>query len=181
LLITKSKRFVSVFLLLQDATRLALRLVANYGLDPAVGISTYAPPPGRLGFMQKSFEVTVDNIDADLFGTTIPGGSFQPSDAAWHRIRSTAANIVKAAYVANLEDLERRKAALEEVAETLIEKETMEGKELLSIMDQHPPAPASVSSTTLPRKEAAAAASRPASAGTAARAVASSEASDHES
>jgi len=120
---------------------LALRLVANYGLDPSVGITTYAPPPGRLGFMQKSFEVTVDNIDADLFGTTIPGGSFQPSDASWNRTRGTAAEMVKAAYAANLEELETRTEALEAVAEVLLEKETIMGEELERIIEGHPPVP----------------------------------------
>jgi hypothetical protein len=42
---------------LQDATRLAVRLVSNYGLSE-LGITTYAPVPSRLGFMQRSFEVT---------------------------------------------------------------------------------------------------------------------------
>ncbi len=41
----------------QDATRLAVRLVANYGMSEA-GITTYAPVPTSLGFMQRSFQVT---------------------------------------------------------------------------------------------------------------------------
>ena len=40
----------------QDASRLAMRIVANYGLSD-LGITTYAPVPPGLGFMQKSFEV----------------------------------------------------------------------------------------------------------------------------
>ncbi len=71
----------------QDATRLATRCVANYGLSE-VGITTYAPVGPGLGFMQKSFEVTVDNIDQDLFGNMLSSGGFQPSDDNWHRIRT---------------------------------------------------------------------------------------------
>lgn len=125
----------------RDATRLALRLVSNYGLDPVVGITTYAPPPGRLGFMQKSFEVTVDNIDADLFGDSIPGGSFQPSDASWHQIRYRAAEIVKTAYAENLAELESRLPAVDAVAEALMAKETVNGDELEGMIDAHPPQP----------------------------------------
>ena len=129
---------------IRDATRLALRLVSNYGLDPVVGITTYAPPPGRLGFMQKSFEVTVDNIDADLFGDSIPGGAFQPSDASWHQIRSRAAEIVKTAYVANVEELESRLPAVHAVADALMAKETIYGEELEQTIDAHPPTPRQV-------------------------------------
>lgn len=123
----------------RDATRLAMRLVANYGLDPVVGITAYAPPPGRLGFMQKSFEVTVDNIDADLFVDTLDGGFFQPSDASWHEIRFRAAEIVKTAYSANLKDLSSRQEVMNVVADVLMEKETVYAEELESILVAHPP------------------------------------------
>ena len=57
----------------QDAARLAQNIVAAYGMS-SLGITTYAPPPpGGPGFMRKSFEVSVDNIDADLFGRGIRG------------------------------------------------------------------------------------------------------------
>ena len=123
---------------IRDASRLALRLVANYGLDPGVGISPYAPPSGRLGFMQKSFEVTVDNIDADLFGSTLPGGSWQPSDATWHRIKSAAADIVKSAYADNLKVLHAREVALEALTDALLKKETLFGNEIEYIIDVNP-------------------------------------------
>lgn len=51
----------------QDAARLAMKVVATYGLSDA-GITVYAPPPEPPGFGRKSFEVAIDNIDADLFG-----------------------------------------------------------------------------------------------------------------
>jgi hypothetical protein len=44
-----------------------MKVVATYGLSDA-GITVYAPPPEPPGFGRKSFEVAIDNIDADLFG-----------------------------------------------------------------------------------------------------------------
>ncbi len=88
---------------LSDATRLATRLVANYGLSD-LGITTYAPVPRRMGFMQRSFEVTVDNIRYSVggfdhaFGTTTRGGMFQPSDANYDRIRKTINAVLNEAY-----------------------------------------------------------------------------------
>ena len=43
---------------LQDASRLALKIVSNYALSDA-GIPTYASPGHGLGYMQKSFEVVL--------------------------------------------------------------------------------------------------------------------------
>ena len=111
--------------------------MANYGLS-AVGITSYAPVPSRLGFMQKSFEVTVDNIDADLFGNSIPGGGFQPSDASWHRTQSAANGIVLEAYNEDLYVLEARRDALLAATEALLERETLSGEELEAIIAAHP-------------------------------------------
>ncbi len=124
---------------MQDATKLAMRFVANYGLDAAIGITTYAPTPSRLGFMQKSFEVAVDNIDEDLYGTSIDGGFFQPSDNSWHAMKSRAADIVKEAYISNLQELEARKEAMRVLSDRLLEKETVFGDEILEIIQQHEP------------------------------------------
>lgn len=121
---------------LRDATKLALRLIANYGLDPVVGIPSYSPPTTGMGFMQKSFEVTVDNIDSDLFGDAIPGGSFQPSDEERHAVKMRAREILKEAYEANIVDLKEQRAALEAVAEALMEQETLSGEELERIYDE---------------------------------------------
>lgn len=44
-----------------------MKVVATYGLSDA-GITVYAPPGEPPGFGRKSFEVAIDNIDADLFG-----------------------------------------------------------------------------------------------------------------
>jgi hypothetical protein len=52
----------------QDAARLAGKLVTDYGLSKA-GITVYSPPSHGLGYGKRAFEVAVDNIDADLFGS----------------------------------------------------------------------------------------------------------------
>ena len=42
----------------QDATRLAVRLIQNYGLSP-LGVTSYAPPPDHVGAgTKRGFEVT---------------------------------------------------------------------------------------------------------------------------
>lgn len=89
--------------------------------------------------MQKSFEVAVDNIDEDLYGTSIDGGFFQPSDNSWHAMKSRAADIVKEAYISNLQELEARKEAMRVLSDRLLEKETVFGDEILEIIQQHEP------------------------------------------
>ena len=116
-----------------------MRFVANYGLDATLGITTYAPTPSRLGFMQKSFEVAVDNIDEDLYGTSIDGGFFQPSDNSWHAMKSRAADIVKESYMANLQELHARKEAMRVLSDRLLEKETVFGDEVMDIIKQYEP------------------------------------------
>jgi hypothetical protein len=51
-----------------------------------LGITTWAPPGRSVGFMQRSFEVHVDNIDADLFGNSIQGGMFQASNSGLYKV-----------------------------------------------------------------------------------------------
>lgn len=122
---------------LRDATRLATRLVANYGMSEA-GITTYAPVPARPGFMQRSFEVTVDSIDADLFGSSIRGGAFQPSDESRHRIRVAVHDIMVKAYNHNLYDLEAHRDVLMAAAEKIKEVEMLTGPDLAALMEAHP-------------------------------------------
>lgn len=43
-------------------------------------------------------QVSVDNIDADLFGRGVPGGSFQPSDDNMHNMRTQAIAMLQEAY-----------------------------------------------------------------------------------
>lgn len=62
-----SQGYVLLFLTLldvQDASRLALKIVSNYSLSD-VGITTYASPGHALGFMQKSFEVKLSQFCAE--------------------------------------------------------------------------------------------------------------------
>ena len=45
-----------------------------------------------------ALQVSVDNIDADLFGRGVRGGSFQPSDDTLHAIKSQAIALLTEAY-----------------------------------------------------------------------------------
>lgn len=47
-------------------------------------------------------QVAVDNIDADLFGRGVRGGSFQPSDNTMHAIKTQAIGMLHEAYDQNL-------------------------------------------------------------------------------
>ena len=47
-------------------------------------------------------QVTVDNIDADLFATGIRGGMFQPADQTLHRVRTATHDLVRAAFADSL-------------------------------------------------------------------------------
>lgn len=82
---------------LQDARGLATKVVANYALTE-MGITPFAPRSGGPGFMRKSFEVAVDNIDADLFGRSSRGGSFQPSDKQTEAVARRANQLLLEAY-----------------------------------------------------------------------------------
>ena len=47
-------------------------------------------------------QVSVDNIDADLFGRGVAGGGFQPSDDTMHLIKSQAIVMLRDAYDQNM-------------------------------------------------------------------------------
>lgn len=68
---------------LGPAFRLAEKVVANYALTE-IGLTSYAPV-ALSNENRRTFEVTVDNIDEDLFGRGVQGGMFQPSDASLHK------------------------------------------------------------------------------------------------
>lgn len=55
--------------------------------------------------MQHCLQVSVDNIDADLFGRNVRGGSFQPSDDTLHAIKSQAIGMLAEAYEKNMVSL----------------------------------------------------------------------------
>ena len=40
----------------------------------------------------------MDNIDADLFNTSVRGGMFQPADQMLHRLRTATYDLVRAAF-----------------------------------------------------------------------------------
>jgi hypothetical protein len=71
------------------ATRLAQRLVANFGLDSEVDIPGYAPQPSsRPDTETPNFEVHVDGLDSDWMSKEVEYDGWQPGDDAWHRIRA---------------------------------------------------------------------------------------------
>ncbi|KAL0050459.1 hypothetical protein WJX82_011563 [Trebouxia sp. C0006] len=123
---------------LKDATQLALKIVTNYALSDA-GITTYASPGQSLGYMRKSFEVSVDNIDADLFGRGVRGGSFQPSDDTLHAIKSQAITLLTEAYNKDMKVLRRHSNALRQAALAILKSESLTGQEIRDIMAEHPP------------------------------------------
>lgn len=47
-------------------------------------------------------QVSVDNIDQDLFRTGVRGGSFQPSDDTLHAIKTKAISLLNDAYQKDL-------------------------------------------------------------------------------
>ncbi|KAI3430488.1 hypothetical protein D9Q98_005083 [Chlorella vulgaris] len=123
---------------LSDATQLAVRVVSNYGMS-GLGITSYAPMIGRSGPPKGNFEVSVDSIDADLFGSSLQGGSFQPSDESRHRMRAEVQQLLVNAYNSNLQDLSAHRAALDAATDALLKEELLTGPELESILDSHPP------------------------------------------
>ncbi|KAK9817111.1 hypothetical protein WJX72_009705 [[Myrmecia] bisecta] len=123
---------------LRDGARLAQKIVANYGLSDE-GITIYAPPTATLGFMRKSFEVSVDNIDADLFGKGIKGGMWQPSDESLHRLRTAMYGLLGAAYEEVTAILEAHREALDAATDAILEKESLTGAELEEFIRLHPP------------------------------------------
>ena len=60
------------------------------------------PPSTCLFPVADAVQVTVDNIDADLFGTGIRGGMFQPADQTLHRVRTATHDLVRAAFADSL-------------------------------------------------------------------------------
>lgn len=123
---------------LKDAARLAGKLVTDYGLSKA-GITVYSPPSHGLGYGKRAFEVAVDNIDADLFGSASEGGGFQPSDDTWYTIRSTMNEILCAAYDDDVAMLRIHKAAVEATARQLLDTEVVTGSDLTAIIATHAP------------------------------------------
>ena len=63
----------------------------------------YILPPSNFFIPDAdAVQVTVDNIDADLFATGIRGGMFQPADQTLHRVRTATHDLVRAAFADSL-------------------------------------------------------------------------------
>lgn len=123
---------------LGDAMRIANKIVMNYGMTK-LGVTMYAPPGEGRRYGQRSFEVAVDNIDEDLFGRELRGGSFQPTDATLHHFRTETTRLVEEAYGDCIGLLRSHKEALTVAAKELLEKDELLGTELGKILDAHPP------------------------------------------
>ena len=91
---------------LVQATALANKMVASYGLSP-LGITIYAPATESSKQPGRQYEVSVEGIDEDLFGKASPGGSYPPNEQYIGRMRMAAQELVWAAYEADLVSQER--------------------------------------------------------------------------
>ena len=69
---------------LGPALRLAEKIVTNYGLSE-LGLTSYAPLMPNAVATERYFEVSVDNIDANMSGKGLEGGMFQCSDSTMHK------------------------------------------------------------------------------------------------
>ena len=58
--------------------------------------------PGVFRCFHPWAQVSVDNIDRDLFGRAVRGAMYQPSDATLHRHKTVAHDLVRAAYADDL-------------------------------------------------------------------------------
>ena len=56
-----------VLQLLTEASGLATKMVANYGLT-SLGITTFAPPLSNFGSKTTNYETAVDELDDDMTG-----------------------------------------------------------------------------------------------------------------
>lgn len=124
---------------LQIAMRLAMRIVANYGMSE-LGLMPYAPSPTqvRRGKQGRNFEIGADSIDKNLFGSMITGTHFQPSDEQWHKIRVKCCQLINETYNDCLKDIAAHSKALSAVTDALMDKQQITGEELYMLVDAHP-------------------------------------------
>ncbi|CAG9464039.1 unnamed protein product [Pedinophyceae sp. YPF-701] len=118
----------------QNAYQMAMKVVANYGMTTETGVTTWAPVSRGRAFMERSFEVAVDNIDEDLFGRGVEGGLWSPSDRTLHTVRAHAAEIVREAEADCREILTQYKDALERGVEVLMEQEELSGEDVEALL-----------------------------------------------
>jgi len=127
---------------MQDATTLARRVVTTFGLDEKLSITTFEdlPPTAGMGAvynMWKKFSGAVEGVDASMKGTD-SRRRMQPSGAALNAAHRTSDNLVRAAYQANLDLLNQYKVALEAATDRVLEKQQIEGEELMEIIAANP-------------------------------------------
>jgi cell division protease FtsH len=124
---------------LQVAMRLAMRIVANYGMSE-LGLMPYAPPPTQVkrGKQGRNFEIGADSIDKDLFGSMVTGTHFQPSDEQWHKIRVKCCQLINETYNECLKNIAAHSMALTAVTDALMDKQQITGEELYKLVEAHP-------------------------------------------
>ena len=121
---------------LQDARRLALRVVTSYGMSD-LGLTSFDPPQvPSVQAQLYAFEVTADRIDDDLFGHRLPGGGFQPAERTWDAICKEANRLMIDAYNDDLRLLHARRAALVALSDALLEREQVLADEVHEILEK---------------------------------------------
>ncbi|KAK9792719.1 hypothetical protein WJX73_003140 [Symbiochloris irregularis] len=126
---------------MRDAMNMALKMVSNYGLSDA-GITVHVPNTDVTGFMTRAFEVNVDNIDADLFGSSTQNPyPYAPQDPSVDLVRREAMELVSTAYMESVALLHKHQAALQALTDKLLDDETLEGNDIDAILDSNPPDP----------------------------------------
>ena len=116
---------------LQDASTLARRAVADYGL--AGSLTTFAWPTAFAGVMPS-------RLASDGRAIRNPAGH-PASGPQLARGEQAVRSLLDDAWQANLALLAARRAALDALAEALLERETLSGAEVLEVLERHPPAP----------------------------------------
>ena len=90
---------------LQHLQEVGCSMLCNTSAPTTSTTTSHDMPACHLCCSKPSFvamQVSVDNIDADLFGRGVRGGSFQPSDDTMHLIKSQAIVMLHDAYDQNM-------------------------------------------------------------------------------
>lgn len=108
---------------LQRATDVARKMVAEFGMSPALGRVSYQAEPS---------------------GKPLPGGAPTPpswSEQTAREIDLEVRRILDECLAATRRLLADRRPALDAIAEALVARETIDAAELQDLLDRHPPAP----------------------------------------
>ena len=110
-----------------------MKAVATYGMSPDVGLTTWAPRTQGRKFMERTFEVNVDqNLEEELFGR---GRGHEvdflsPSDATMEKIRVEAIKMLREAEQDCREILIIYRSALITLTDVLLDKDEVHGEEI---------------------------------------------------